>query len=575
MNRGGSLEVSVGIASETGRRRQNEDFAAARTTPSPHGCVIALADGMGGTKGGRVAAELAVRSFVTDFYATPPTLGVLRAANRVMEAANTWIHAQGRVDPALDGMGTTFTGLVLRGRSAHIVHVGDSRAWRFRDGVLTQLTDDHTMRQPGLEHALLRAIGLEATLRLDYRREPVERHDRFLLTSDGVHGSLSVKALQALLGNPVSAEASARAIVDEALARGSSDNVTAVVVDVVALPAPDRDSLVSLLADLPIKSIPKPGQTLDGFVIGDVISSGRYSRLLRAKDSLDGTEVVLKFPRPQLASDHVFRAAFVREAWIAAEVSSPHIGRVITPALGRQSQLYSVLVFHAGETLETRLSKRGPLSLSEVLRIMSPLLKAVAALHRQGIIHRDIKPENIMLDPVTLIDLGVALVKGQDDDLGDERPGTPSYLAPELFGSARADEATDIFAIGVTLYRVLTGHYPYGEIEPFSRHDFRNATPLSVYRQDLPDWIGVVIQKAIAIRPQDRYHDVIELMFAIENGPTTRFPPVGRRLPLIERNPVRFWQCVSLVLLLLLGMFSLGTGTHGPLDGHPSTTRLP
>src|SRR5215470_9133033 len=118
-HRASGLTVSVGFASETGPRQRNEDFAGAviaAELPEPRRDVIAaIADGMGGAKGGRVAAEIAVRGFLDGFCDLPETMEVRRAAAIVLDALNGWIHSQGERDSALKGMGSTFTALILRG----------------------------------------------------------------------------------------------------------------------------------------------------------------------------------------------------------------------------------------------------------------------------------------------------------------------------------------------------------------------------------------------------------------------------------------------------------------------------
>src|SRR5271154_66458 len=138
------VRASVGFASETGPRKQNEDFAAAvigAELPDPRREVVAaIADGIGGAKGGRVAAEIAVRGFLDGFWDLPETVEVRRAAARIINSLNTWIHALGRQDTELAGMGCTFTALVLRGRVAHLLHVGDTRCYRLRRDVLSRLS---------------------------------------------------------------------------------------------------------------------------------------------------------------------------------------------------------------------------------------------------------------------------------------------------------------------------------------------------------------------------------------------------------------------------------------------------
>src|ERR1700739_3928869 len=153
------VRASVGFASETGPRERNEDFGGAvfgSELPHPRRDIAAaIADGIGGAKGGRVAAEMAVRGFLDGFCDLPETMEVRRAAARVLASLNAWIFSQGRRDPKLAGMGCTFTALVLRGRVAHFVHVGDTRAYRLRGDRLVCLTMDHvrdTARNRGPSH---------------------------------------------------------------------------------------------------------------------------------------------------------------------------------------------------------------------------------------------------------------------------------------------------------------------------------------------------------------------------------------------------------------------------------------
>src|SRR6266849_10352426 len=211
------VKASVGFASETGPREQNEDFAGAVfgfELPEPRRDIVAaIADGIGGAKGGRVAAETAVRGFLDGFCDLPETMEVLRAGAKIVSALNGWINTMGRQDPKLAGMGCTFTALVLRGRVAHLLHVGDTRAYRLSGDRLTCLTTDHVRQDgSGRSHTLNRALGVEPEVRLDYASQPVAPHDRFLLCSDGVHGWLTDERIAQLLRDRAAPEDTAEAL---------------------------------------------------------------------------------------------------------------------------------------------------------------------------------------------------------------------------------------------------------------------------------------------------------------------------------------------------------------------------
>ncbi|HEX4890577.1 MAG TPA: protein kinase [Alphaproteobacteria bacterium] len=557
---GAKLEIQIGVASARGKRARNEDFAAALSPPRGGWVrpvfIAAVADGVGGAKGGREAAELSVRSFFDGFHAQPESLSVEQAAARTLTAINRWTLAQGRSDPELSGMATTFSALILLGREAHIAHVGDSRIYRLSAGQLHCLTRDHIHPHPDQSHVLLRAIGMEEYLHIDHEMVRLEVFDRFLLCSDGVHGVLTDKQITGHLSQRTAAEEAANRIAEAALDAGSQDNVSALVIDILSLPDPDNASLEAALEFLPVADLPKSGDVIDGYVLGAQLSDGRYSRLFHATDERDNRALVIKFPHPRITSDATYRTAFARESWVAAQVHSPYVGQIIETPPERRSRLYSVMPFYDGETLEQRLLRKPMLNLKEGVWIGSCLAKGVAALHRAGIVHRDIKPENILLlkeGELKLLDLGVALAPNMKELSPDAIPGTASYMAPEMFAGAIGSAQTDLYALGVTLYRAFSGGaYPYGEIEPFSRPRFRNPVALSSLRPDLPGWLEFAIMRAVRVNPDERQQDVLEFVFELENGLTRGAATSTARISLYERNPLRFWQITSWILLMLL-----------------------
>ncbi|OGI50109.1 MAG: protein phosphatase [Candidatus Muproteobacteria bacterium RIFCSPHIGHO2_12_FULL_60_33] len=552
---GNQLEVRFGQASEQGRRETNDDFASVREHDgSARTVVAAIADGVSGA-GGRPAAETTVRGFLDGFPSEPVTLSVERAASRVLAALNRWVHAQGQQDVLRRGMSTTFTAAILRGRRLHSVHVGDTRTYRLRDGALTLLTRDHTRDHPDLRHVLVRAVGLEETVRADYSAWDLIPHDRYLLCCDGVHATLKNDRLQQLLAERTAPDEVASRIVTAAIEAGSHDNATAVVLDVLAVPAADRLDLEALVADLPILELPKVGEAVDGFHLEEQVSDGRYSRLFRAKDTVNQREVIVKFPHPRVIAEAAYRNAFVREAWVASQVRSPYVSEVIELPTGRQTRLYSVMPYYSGETLEHRLKRAPRVTFEEGVRIGILLAKAVYALNRRYIVHRDIKPDNVMLatdGSLRLLDLGVARLPGLEAAPDDAIPGTPSYMAPELFDGQAGDERSDLYALGVTLYRLFSGHYPYGEVEAFSRPRFAKRIPLSQYRPDLPAWLDALLARATAVDPAQRFGDAMELAIELEHSLAHAPRVVVQRQSLYERNPLRFWKIVSLLLFATL-----------------------
>ena len=520
-----------------------------------------VADGVGGAKGGRVAAECAVRSVIDGVLGQSEALPIRRTAGAAITAANSWIHTLGRTDPALAGMACTLTALVLRGQRMHVFHVGDTRLYRMRDDDLELLTSDHVLGRPGVSHALTRAMGAEDEVRVDYAEHAARVNDRLLLVTDGVHGPLSDRQIEAALRRREAPDAAAQRLVDAALSGAAGDNATALVIDVLSLPPPDRADIETVIAGRPILPPPREGAEIDGYVLDCILADAQYSRVFRGRDTRDDRVVVLKFPKPGTAEEAMFRQAYLRESWIAGRVRSPYLGEIMEPPDGRGSQLYAVMPYYGDETLERRLLRGPPLHFDDGITIAIRLAKAVAALHRAGVIHRDIKPDNVLLTPdgLRLIDLGVARLPNLEDVASREVPGTPSYMAPELLAGAAGDEGSDLYALGVTLWRMWSGGtYPYGEVEPFSHPRFGRPAPLERKRPDLPAWLTNELNRAIAVDPRERPADMVEFIATLEAGMVTGAPSVQQQRSAYTADPLRFWKAVAALLFAaLMGSLAL------------------
>ncbi|APZ44502.1 hypothetical protein BW247_02475 [Acidihalobacter ferrooxydans] len=545
------MAVAAGFASRQATQHAlNEDFfgavAGRGAAAGTRGSVWALADGMGGTRGGRVAAELAVRGFLEGYYQTPATLSPPRAAARALESVNRWLYAQGRTDPELRDMGAAFAALVLRGRQAYLIAAGDVRLYRLRGGHVQQIGEDHVVPTPQ-GWLLARAVGLERSLIVEAIEVDVEVHDRFLLCSDGAYRDLSVSRLRSLLAEADPQDA-ARSVVASAVLAGSRDDASAAVIDVLGLPELDVRYLERLIGSLPIESAPAAGATVDGYSLHSILHEGPYSRVFLATDAA-GTRCVVKFPLPNAERDENIRRAFVREGWIAAHLRTPWSVAPLWDEAERRSRLYLVLPYLEGESLEQRLHRS--VGLAEGLRIAGQLARAVDALNRHQVYHRDIKPDNVYLTAggeLRLLDLGLARLAGVLDPAPVDVPGTPSYMAPELVRGAPGDARSEVFAYAVTLYRMFAGGaFPYA---------LRGRANLRRHRPDLPPAFDRIFAKALADDPEQRYQDVLEMDYELEYA-AAHAPRTSSRddRSLYARNPVLVWQLLSAALAAaLLGM---------------------
>src|SRR6476661_75457 len=169
------LRVSVGQHSDRGRKAVNQDFYGFRAPAEPQlsskGIAIALADGIGSSEVSQVAAEFAVMAFLDEYYSTSETWSVRKSADRVLAAANSWLHSSTyqssyRYDKDR-GYVCTLSGLVLKGTTAHLFHVGDTRVHRLQGDSLEQLTQDHRVRVAEDQSYLSRAVGFNTKLEID------------------------------------------------------------------------------------------------------------------------------------------------------------------------------------------------------------------------------------------------------------------------------------------------------------------------------------------------------------------------------------------------------------------------
>lgn len=233
------LAIDYGIASETGMRVRNEDYAAVVVPESDlrarRGIVAAVADGVGGAPGGREAAETAVGTFIEEYFAAGRRFTARRAAARAVKTADDRVYETGEDNPDLAGMCTTLSALVLCRRNALAVHIGDTRIYRLRGNELATLTADHNLGAEGFPHVLTRTVGGPYITEADLLEYDLAKGDRYLLCSDGICGTLTDPAIGAVLqaGPPAAA---AERLAAEALSAGSMDNVTAIVLDVTAGP---------------------------------------------------------------------------------------------------------------------------------------------------------------------------------------------------------------------------------------------------------------------------------------------------------------------------------------------------
>ncbi|WP_445362444.1 protein kinase domain-containing protein [Microbulbifer sp. ANSA003] len=548
-------------ASCAGLRQHNDDACAVRLPEGAelqrHGSLAAVADGVANAEAGGEAARAAINGFFSDYYSTPQTWSTKHAVARVLHSLNSWLFRQSGGSAEIKrGWLTTFSAVIFKGTSAHLVHIGDSRIYRLRDRKLQCLSSDHSHSLGPGRTFLSRALGMDAHIEVDYRCEELQPGDIFLVSSDGIHDFLPETELIELLLNFSSS--TPQGLIDAALTAGSTDNLTAVTCRINYVGLPQCDELAMRNRELPFAPDLRPGQKLDNFLVLQELHASSRSHLYLARDL--NTEVlrVIKTPSVNFCDDPHYIERFIAEEWTGRRISHPGIIKVFAPTSERHC-LYHILEYIEGQTLRQWMQLHPQPQIPQVRELMAQLVSALRSLQRLEIVHGDLKPENIMMrndGRLAIIDLGGADGPGLREQLhlsGETAPGSKNYTAPEFFFGDSASHRSDIFSLGIIAYELLTGKYPYPE--RFGSYHYRlknynqmRFTRASAHRKDIPYWIDSALQKACAPDPKKRYNALSEFIQDLQS-PSPEFKAPQSR-PLLERNPVLVWQLLTLILLL-------------------------
>jgi len=466
---------------------------------------------------------------------------------------------------------TTLTALVLRGQSYTLAHVGDSRCYLLRDGQTQLLTHDHVVNHPDLKHQLLRAVGAEDHLVVDYVQGELQVGDTFVMLTDGVHGKVPERKLAECAGQP-SAQAASERLVEAALAAGSDDNATAMVVRVLGLLDPNLQDAGRDALALPVPPRLKLGEAIDGLLVTATVADNGVNLLYQVRDPASQQLYALKTLHPGRAHDQDERAMLAHEAWLAKRMRSSQVAEHLVhihdslPNRQPRSAYYLLYDWHGGETLQQMLDRQQRFGPVQAVGTAMQALRVLGRLHRQGVIHRDIKPANLHQGDdgvLRVLDLGVALTGREPESMRRLHAGTPSYVNPEQWGynsrvpaGGEADKQlpnaqSDLFALGVTLYQLLTGKLPYGEVLPYQvGRYYRDPTPPSRPNPGVPIWSDHGVLKAVARDEILRFETAEEFLLALERGasrPLT-MPPASA---LLDRDPTMRWKLMLALSLLL------------------------
>lgn len=263
------------------------------------------------------------------------------------------------------------------------------------------------------------------------------------------------------------------------------------------------------------------GRTIQNYHVEELLGEGGMGTVYRGTDTLLRRPVAIKMLHPHLLKDSTFMERFRNEAVLSAQLNHPNVATLYNLLHDRTDNLM-VMELVDGFTIERLLTKHGKLSLETTFRIIVQALDGLQHAHNKGILHRDIKPANLMLTHeggVKLMDFGIArLVGSQRLTRADRVVGTLEYMAPELLNGAEPSVQSDLYAMGVLMYEMLSGKMPF---EPTTESTLitqiltKKPIPIRNRTADLPRSVEEILDKLLQKKPEKRFDKASDLKYAL------------------------------------------------------------
>jgi serine/threonine protein kinase len=267
-----------------------------------------------------------------------------------------------------------------------------------------------------------------------------------------------------------------------------------------------------------------PGDQLDHYRIESLVARSGMASIYRSVDLRTGREVAVKVPHPEMEADPVLFDRFKREESIGQKLDHPGVMKVFADE--DRSQIYMVMEWVTGRLLRQILAEKGKLPAERAVRITARISEALQYIHTHGVVHRDLKPENIMVDEddnIKLIDFGIASQSGSRRLTFaklSQVMGTPEYISPEQVKGKRGDGRSDVYALGVMLYEMLTAKTPFSGPNPFAIMNDRllnNPVPPREVAPEVSPALQEVIYRALERDPKSRYATAREFAWDLEH----------------------------------------------------------
>ncbi|WP_275289027.1 bifunctional protein-serine/threonine kinase/phosphatase [Halomonas elongata] len=510
------------------------------------------------------AGDISVRGFLADYFSTPGHWDVKTSANRVLRSLNGWCFGQSR--QVSDGSYvSSLSAMIYRGREAHLFHMGDTLVFRLRGAEFEQLSRDHVTDLGGYRYPS-RALGMDASIDIDYVRLPLKQGDIFLFTTQAVQGTLMPSDYVGLIRQDASdLDAACERLAQTARARAQErgyggDQFCFQLVRIDELPDEEDDRPGKVYGDLPIPPELSVGERLDGLEVLSVLSRTAQSRVYRVRDLRSDREMVMKAPSPELSTRNAYLEHFLLQQWVVERVHSPFVVKVMEPSRPRRF-LYYLMAYVEGETLTAWARRHPQASLAQRLDIAIQMGKALQALHHRDLLHQQVHPDNVLIDrhgQVVLADFSACHLRDVDGHRRSRslvrQVGLTAHSAPEYALDDEVGRRSDQYSLASTVYWLFTGELPYSlPTKDLLRHTdleqmtYRSARTLN---PEVSPALDDTLRRALAPQRALRFRRLSEFLHALR-GPGSDTQG-GMEDGGASREPALFWQGVAGILLLLL-----------------------
>ena len=555
------LSICYAQHTDAGVKNENQDFHGL-VIPNNYqleskGIAVAIADGVSASEHGREASEAGINCLLSDYYSTPETWTVKTSVSKVLNSINRWLLSN--TSPFHYNHythATTLSALILKSNSAHLFHIGDSRIYRMRENQIDQLTNDHRVYVSKSENYLKRALGIDPLLEIDYKKLELQVGDIFILTTDGIHDTIDPQLISKIIeSNSNDLDTAAHELVQRSIKNNSSDNLTCQIIRIITLPNPDTEEFYEQLTKLPFPPDLETGQIIDHYKVIRQIHASSRSQCYYVTNLEDESPAVLKTPSINFIDDPQYIKLFLQEEWIGKHINNPHVLKMHELKRPR-TFMYQVAEYIEGKTLRDWMNTHANADIHEVIDLVRQIGMGLRAFHRLEMVHRDLKPENIMIDKhntVRIIDFGSTKISGELDLISpidqNHLVGTLSYAAPEYARGDTGSPYSDQYSLAIICYEMLCGNLPFRSKLNEKQISNRKYMTIRHYRQNIPIWLEGAIRKALNENPADRYGDIDEFVYELKN-PNPNFKE-DKAIPLIERDPVKYWKILALSMIFL------------------------